>query len=752
MSQVKDDKNSSRINDKYPYSKTVSVSYADKAHYSQMKVTDLSWVFANITSDVWKKNIEKIRQAADAEEKRRLKQSSLGYFIIGTFKDNKRSIENFINTEFMILDFDHVSENISSFKGRLMKEENVYAAFVSPGGDGMKVIYRFDHPVNDPRLFSSLYKHYSSVMAGRLGQKADATPDASRACFFSYDPGLYVNESAVTLGVNIGFTNMDMPVISKVIQHDESDNLWDGVGEGHRTTRRGKLIGMLLNKEVKQDHATEILLMYNDRCLPPEDKVKIKEEVAYYYKRYGSDKKEDEFWEIKSKEGERYAQISYIKLFSVIEQAGFGKIYRNNSDYLVRVDKNIMDTAVMPQIKDYLRGIVEERKYSVQINSMILEQLICHTGRILSDSSVEFIKTYDSLVKKDSKDKASLYYRNCYVEIDRNGGVSVKDYTTLDRIVWKSQILQRDFKLLEGEQRKSDFEIFLQNVMRGDNERIKSIKSAIGYLIHDYKNPAEGKAVVLCDEKISENPNGRTGKSIIGKAVQKMRKSARVDGKNFKFDRFSFQQIELDTKVIDFNDVNKNFDFEKLFSIVTDELVVEKKNLPSFSLSFDESPKILISTNYTLKGEGASYRARMYDLEFSDYYNERHKPVDDFGKIFFDEWNEEDWLLFDNFMVECVLYFLQNGLVEEVNVNLNKRKFIDNTNSSFVSFIETQSEILNERISKNDFYMKFITEFDDFTRLTKNTFTKWLKTYASYEGLSYREEKSNGKQYFIFSK
>ena len=182
MSQVKDDKNSSRINDKYPYSKTVLVSHADKAHFSQMKVTDLSWVFANITSDVWKKNIEKIRQAADAEEKRRLKKSSLGYFIIGTFKENKRSKENFISTEFMILDFDHVSENISSFKERLKKEESVYAAFVSPGGDGMKVIFRFDKPVTDFRLFTSLYKHYSSVFSELFGHEADSTSDASRTC------------------------------------------------------------------------------------------------------------------------------------------------------------------------------------------------------------------------------------------------------------------------------------------------------------------------------------------------------------------------------------------------------------------------------------------------------------------------------------------------------------------------------------------------------------------------------------------
>jgi len=128
--------------------------------------------------------------------------------------------------------------------------------------------------------------------------------------------------------------------------------------------------------------------------------------------------------------------------------------------------------------------------------------------------------------------------------------------------------------------------LFLRNVVQGDEARFNSLKSVIGYLLHDYKNPTEARAIVLNDEKISENPNGRTGKSIIGKALQKIRKSSRIDGKNFKFDRFAFQQVDLDTKILDFNDVNKNFDFEKLFSIVTDNLDVEKKNLPRLFQAF----------------------------------------------------------------------------------------------------------------------------------------------------------------------
>ena len=745
-------------NNNYRKAKDVNVSYANKVFYTNLKIATLEWVFTNIKSDVWKERIEKVRAEKDNDARKKLKSDTLMYFNIGTFKDNKRSNANFLSSEFMIFDFDHVEGDIILKKNSFKENKNVYAVFISPSGDGLKVITRLDSVINSSSQYSRIYKHYAKVFGATVGEKADKTSDASRPCFISHDPDLYVNENAEPLNTNLGEVYYEEdphiqtpaptgPLSEEQIVVSDNVNLWEGVSVGQRTNRRGQLIGILLNKGVSQKITTDILLMYNDRCTPPEDKKKIVSEVADYYKRYA--KVESEFWEIKTNNnGDKYAFIKDIKLFNTVESAGFGKIYKDKSNYIIKVENKIMDTATIPQIKDFLRAIVEGRRYSEANKNLILEKLVFHTGGILSDSSMEYLKTYDSLVKRDSKDKANLYYRNCFVQVDKTRGAEVKEYSQLDGIIWKSQILQRDFKLLNSGEKKSDFEIFLRNVMRGDLERFNAIKSAIGYLVHDYKNPVECKAVVLNDEKISDNPNGRTGKSIIGKAIQKMRKSARIDGKNFKFDRFCFQMVELDTKVMDFNDVTKNFDFEKLFSIVTDELNVEKKNLPSFSLSFDESPKILISTNFTLKGEGASYRARMFELEFSDFYNDKHTPLNDFGKTFFDEWDEQEWLLFDNFMIHCVQFYLQNGLVETDKINLNKRKIINNTNPSFVSFMEAHTEIINIRTSKHDFYLKFQRENDDFDNLKKNTFTKWLKSYAAFASLEYIEEKSNSSQYF----
>lgn len=58
---------------------------------------------------------------------------------------------------------------------------------------------------------------------------------------------------------------------------------------------------------------------------------------------------------------------------------------------------------------------------------------------------------------------------------------------------------------------------------------------------------------------------------------------------------------------------------------------LEYKRKTTFSIPFESSAKLLISANYTTKVNGGSYKDRMFELEFSDHYNEFHKPIDEFG-------------------------------------------------------------------------------------------------------------------------
>ena len=102
--------------------------------------------------------------------------------------------------------------------------------------------------------------------------------------------------------------------------------------------------------------------------------------------------------------------------------------------------------------------------------------------------------------------------------------------------------------IIIASKRKSDFEKLLWNICRESTERFNSLRSAIGYLLHTYKDVALTKAIVFIDEVMSDGANGRSGKSLVGVAISHIRKTLRIGARNFNFkNTFAFQSVTLDT-------------------------------------------------------------------------------------------------------------------------------------------------------------------------------------------------------------
>ena len=86
----------------------------------------------------------------------------------------------------------------------------------------------------------------------------------------------------------------------------------------------------------------------------------------------------------------------------------------------------------------------------------------------------------------------------------------------------------------------------------------------------------------------------------------------------------------------------------RVSSIVTEGITLERKNKDAIKLSVEDSPKMVVSTNYAIKGSGNSHDRRRHEIEISQYYGRTLNPIYTFGSKFFDDWNEED-LAFDNY-------------------------------------------------------------------------------------------------------
>lgn len=131
----------------------------------------------------------------------------LPYMVCGVFSPPFRRSENFAYIEYFILDIDHVSDkelSVSELKHRVTQDNRVVLCFVSPGEDGLKIMFKLSERCYDKGLFSLFYKSFAEQFARQyqIEQIIDRkTCDVTRACFISYDAEAYFNGQAETVDI-----------------------------------------------------------------------------------------------------------------------------------------------------------------------------------------------------------------------------------------------------------------------------------------------------------------------------------------------------------------------------------------------------------------------------------------------------------------------------------------------------------------------------------------------------------------------
>ncbi len=403
-------------------------------------------------------------------------------------------------------------------------------------------------------------------------------------------------------------------------------------------------------------------------------------------------------------------------------------------------------------------------------------------------------------IKKDTLMEKFFYYNNGFVKVTRKG-FKFLDYKELDLNIWENQKLNRDFK---EDKTKGDFEQFIECVctVRSqddrtkyvfDKKRFEALKTIIGYNLHGYFN-SKLRATILTDSRLSDDdePNGRTGKTLLAKAMGEMlnykdeerkntsRVYCEINGKDFNpRDKHRYSDASIETQLININDLARNTTIETFFNDITEGITVDKKNEKPFGIT----AKIIISTNKTIRIDGDSAADRVLQFEFSDYFNKDRSPVSEFGgKWMFskDYWKPKDYNQFDTFMISCVVDYLNKGIIEAPSISLHRRTLIDHTNHEFVDFIDDfingqpieykgqNNDLFDDNIIKFEYgkkinkkllCMAFIEQYpNDHHKLSQVKFTKWLRAYAKHtdtlQDISKTNEtegRSNGLDWVMFN-
>lgn len=489
-----------------------------------------------------------------------------------------------------------------------------------------------------------------------------------------------------------------------------------------------------------------------------------------------------EFWTFKqSKDGDTKVEFDYIEALSFISANGFYRIHTSDLEVdqykFVRIDDGIVYPSGPSEIRDFVYH------YALQAtkNHSVLTLLASRLGNLLGSDKLERLTKIDDAFDSFEPHMQRLCYRNGQILISSRG----IEHSDIIGQVWNDKVINRKFtrvqiidkisnngdggfsiSLTEAGQ-KCEFLTFIQNISnfwgksgytptpedeKEYTQHIVNKITTIGYMLADYKYMSELKAVVAMDGQMGEvsQSNGRTGKSLIGVALGRMLEQTTIDGKTLKNDDdYIYSNVTLRTRNIFIDDVRVNFDFEKFFAAVTGPLNVNPKTKARFSIPNEKSPKLYITTNHALNANDRSSLERIQFMAFSDWYNDVHRPIDDFGHQLFADWDDEQWTLFDNLMAECVMYYFISmaecwyrqgqGAVPPPMKDIRLRSIRQQMGEQFLqwadAYFDERGANLNVRQGRKDMYDAFHAYFPDARfGTTASNFKKKLILFCQFKG------------------
>lgn len=345
----------------------------------------------------------------------------------------------------------------------------------------------------------------------------------------------------------------------------------------------------------------------------------------------------------------------------------------------VRVAKGIIEEVELSDIKDAVSGYVEKLDLvfdGIQRDDL-MEVIQLQSKLLFSNEQMGFLSYTNCVILRSEKDTAYFPFRNKIAKVTKYG-VILEDYTSITgKVIWKKSIIGHTLDyVIDKNESDFSFSKFVEAINNHERSRVKYCSQLIGYLLHDYKNPANARSVIFGEESSSVKGGGGTGKGLLTTAIGKLVKTVTVDGKSFDPNKpFAFQRVSLGDKIVLLQDTAKNFVFENFYSKITEGLTVEKKNQNEMYIPYIDSPKFLITTNYTINNETQAARRRQYLLEFSSFYSDKHTPFDHLGEYMFDMWNDDKWNLFYSIMLNyCHEYLLHEvQQIDESDSSIEKR-------------------------------------------------------------------------------
>lgn len=490
---------------------------------------------------------------------------------------------------------------------------------------------------------------------------------------------------------------------------------------------------------------------------------------------------EKNFWSVSISEKEKKTvDFNYKAALDFLEANKFHKVHtaelRKGEYKLVKIDDYIVSETSGTEIRDFIYDYVARSTKDEEVLNMFISRL----ENLMGAGKLERLTAIEDEFNLPEPWTQKFFFKNCAIKITEKG----IEEEAITQNVWEESLIKRkfkrvpifeylenkggwfDIKLTSDGERCEYFEMIkcASNFWKGREEflsdddmntavlHIVNKITAIGFLLNSWKPRSEQICIVAMDAKMDEvgASNGRSGKSMIAQALEKIINVTTVDGKKSKNDDdFIYSLVTPKTRIVFLDDVNVNFDFKNFYSALTGNLQINPKTGARFEIKYDFAPKFLLTTNHAINDQSDSGKDRRVLLAFSNYFTKDYTPKEHFGHMLFDEWDEEQWNLFDNFMMECVMYYLRSmaqgwtkpgrGVVPPPMEQLKKRELRQQMGEAFLQWAETffdeSNSVLNYRLSRKEMFDKYHQAFTSAKEsIRASDFRKRMIAYCQYKG------------------
>lgn len=399
---------------------------------------------------------------------------------------------------------------------------------------------------------------------------------------------------------------------------------------------------------------------------------------------------------------------SHSQYANFFKQENFIRVSEDGNDTITLL-KNTNNVLIPHNHKTDIVSFLKE--YINEYYTKTLENIIAKECLNVIQQSYFLIDPLPLIYYRDTKNSFGIAFKNGFVE-QNFLDVIVKDYKDVNGFFAPHST--QDFEYIFNEN-ESVFSVFLAMVSTGKDPRNETLtkenlktfhdfKCMFGFMVHKYKDEAFCPAIILSDAGANDlTRNGGRGKSLITQAISKVRNVMLKAGSEFDTEYlFIFSDLKKMHDVYIIDDVFAGFKFNSLYTQISGGINCQLKGRPAQLIPFKESPKFIITTNwsYRVEDNSTSTQRRFFEYQLTDFFNLERTPQSVFGHVFFEDWNTDEWNRFYSFCFECVELYLDNGLQR-----IEYDKTQDNFRASFNNdvMLNEMERIMNELLMQDSF-------------------------------------------------